>query len=93
VAEDIGATPSQVALSWVRQRSATMIPIIGARKLGQLVDNLGCVDVVLTGEQQARLDEASKIELGFPYDFIRGGRSSFMGPVFEQVDDHRNTVV
>ena len=93
VAEDIGATPSQVALSWVRQRSATMIPIIGARKLGQLVDNLGCVDVVLTGEQQARLDEASKIELGFPYDFIRGGRSSFMGPVSEQVDDHRNTVV
>ena len=93
VAEEIGATASQVALSWVRQRSATMIPIIGARKQSQLVDNVGCVDVVLSDEQVARLDEASKIELGFPYDFIKGGRSSFMGPISDQVDDHRGSVV
>jgi aryl-alcohol dehydrogenase-like predicted oxidoreductase len=93
VAKEIGATPSQVALSWVRQRSATMIPVIGARKVSQLVDNLGCVDVALTPQHQARLDEASRIDLGFPYDFIRGGRSSFMGPVSELIDDHRHTVV
>ena len=36
---------------------------------------------------------ASAIELGFPYDFIRGGRESFMGAVSDQVDDHRRTVV
>jgi aryl-alcohol dehydrogenase-like predicted oxidoreductase len=93
VATEVGATASQVALSWVRQRSATMIPIVGARKVSQLRDNLGCVDVVLTPEQRARLDEASAIELGFPYDFIRGGRSSFLGEVTERVDDHRGTVV
>ena len=93
VAEELGATPSQVALSWVRQQSATMIPIIGARKVSQLRDNLGCVDVILSREQEGRLDSASKIEHGFPYDFIRGGRSSFMGPISGQVDDHRRTVV
>ena len=93
VAKDAGATPSQVALSWVRQRSATTIPVVGARKVSQLRDNLGCVDVTLTDEQRARLDEASAIELGFPYDFIRGGRSSWLGQVIERVDDHRATVV
>jgi aryl-alcohol dehydrogenase-like predicted oxidoreductase len=93
VAEEIGATPSQVALSWVRQRTPTMIPIVGARKASQLRDNLGCVDVTLTPDQQGRLDEASAIELGFPYDFIRGGRSSFLGEATERVDDHRGTVV
>ncbi len=93
VAKEIGASPSQVALTWVRHRSATMIPIIGARKVGQLRDNLGCVGVALSPEQRDRLDAASAIELGFPYDFIRGGRSSFMGPVTDLVDDHRGTVV
>ena len=39
------------------------------------------------------LAEASAIELGFPYDFIRGGRSSFLGAVTELIDDHRGTVV
>ncbi len=93
VAEEMGASASQVALSWVRQQSPTMIPVIGARKASQLVDNLGCVDVVLGAEHLERLDAVSKIELGFPYDFIRGGRSSFMGQVAEQIDDHRHTVV
>ena len=93
VAAEVGASPSQVALTWVRHRSATMIPVVGARKVSQLKDNLACVDVELSAEQQDRLDAASAIELGFPYDFIRGGRSAFMGPVTEQVDDHRHTVI
>lgn len=93
VAEEIGASPSQVALRWVQQRAATMIPIVGARRLSQLQDNLGCVDVDLSAAHQARLDEASAIELGFPYDFIRGGRRSFLGEVTDLVDDHRGTVV
>jgi aryl-alcohol dehydrogenase-like predicted oxidoreductase len=93
VAGEIGATPSQVALAWVRSRSATMIPLIGARKLHQLQDNLGCLDVVLPAEHRDRLDQASRIERGFPYDFIRDGRQSFMGTISDQVDDHRRTAV
>jgi len=93
VAGELGATPSQVALSWVRQQSPTMIPIVGARKLSQLEDNLGCLDVELSPAQLGRLDEASRLERGFPYDFITGGRPSFMGEITDQVDDHRNTQV
>ena len=93
VAKDIGATPSQVALSWVRQQAPLMIPVIGSRKNSQLVDNLGCVDVTLAAEQLDTLNEISTIELGFPYDFIKGGRTSWFGDVVEQVDDHRNTAV
>ena len=93
VAAEVGATPSQVALTWVRSRAATVIPLIGARKLAQLQDNLGCLDVELTAEHRERLDTASAIELGFPYDFIRDGRQSFMGAISDQIDDHRHTVV
>lgn len=93
VAGEIGCSPSQVALSWVQAQSPTMIPLIGSRKPSQLVDNLGCVDVTLSPEHLARLDEVSKIELGFPYDFIKGGRKTWLGDVVDQVDDHRGTVV
>lgn len=45
-------------------------PILGARTLQQLEDNLGCLDFVLTPEQMQQLDAIGKIELGFPHDFI-----------------------
>ncbi|MGI8983807.1 MAG: aldo/keto reductase [Acidimicrobiales bacterium] len=93
VAKEIGCSPSQVALRWVSQQSPTMIPLIGCRKLSQLVDNVGAVDITLDAEHVERLDQVSAIELGFPYDFIKGGRRSWLGDVVDQVDDHRNTVV
>lgn len=93
VAAEVGVTASQVALSWVRQQSPMMIPVLGARKASQLADNLGCVDVVLSPEHLDRLDAVSKIVLGFPYDFIKGGRSSFMGEIADRIDDHRHTAV
>jgi aryl-alcohol dehydrogenase-like predicted oxidoreductase len=93
VAGELGATASQVALAWVRQQSPTMIPIIGARKLSQLQDNLACLDVELGPTQLERLDRVSALERGFPYDFITGGRPSFMGQITDQVDDHRHTAV
>jgi diketogulonate reductase-like aldo/keto reductase len=44
-----------------------VIPIIGARKLSQLQDNLASFDLVLSAEQIKALDEASQIDPGFPY--------------------------
>jgi diketogulonate reductase-like aldo/keto reductase len=41
--------------------------MIGARKLSQLQDNLASFDVALSADQLKTLDEASAIELGFPY--------------------------
>ena len=73
IAKEITKTPSQVALNWIRQRQkdkAVMIPIVGARTEVQVKDNLGCLDFELTRDQLKRLDEKSKIQLGFPHDFM-----------------------
>ncbi|MCU0646969.1 MAG: aldo/keto reductase [Gemmatimonadaceae bacterium] len=70
LAREIGRTPAQVALTWLRHRDYTSIPILGARTLAQLEDAVGCVDLVLTAEQRSRLDAASAITLGFPHDFL-----------------------
>jgi diketogulonate reductase-like aldo/keto reductase len=45
-----------------------VIPIIGARKLTQFQDNLASFDVALSPDQSRTLDEASVIEIGFPYE-------------------------
>ena len=70
LAREMGASPAQVALAWLRYRPVPVIPIIGARKLTQLQDNIGSLGVVLSPEQLARLDEASAVPLGFPHDFL-----------------------
>jgi diketogulonate reductase-like aldo/keto reductase len=44
-----------------------VIPILGARKVSQLQDNLASLDLNLSAEQVKSLEEASSIELGFPY--------------------------
>jgi aryl-alcohol dehydrogenase-like predicted oxidoreductase len=70
VAAEIGTTPAQVALAWTLLNPAVTAPIIGARTLKQLEDNLGALDVRLTDAQRARLERASAVELGFPHDFM-----------------------
>ena len=69
VSDEIGRSMAQVALAWLRYRAVPVIPIIGARKLAQLQDNLASFDLTLSADQLKTLDEASRIELGFPHDF------------------------
>jgi aryl-alcohol dehydrogenase-like predicted oxidoreductase len=72
VAAEVGRSPSQVAINWVRQQDfgCPVIPIVGARSAAQLADNLGCLDFRLTGAQLDRLAAASKFQLGFPRSFL-----------------------
>ncbi len=76
LADEIGRSSSQVAISWVRQQQkrALIIPILGARTQAQLQDNLGCLDFELTSEQLKRLSDASPIDLGFPHTFLGSQR-------------------
>jgi len=69
VSDETGRSMAQVALAWLRYRPVPVIPIIGARKLSQLQDNLASFDLALSVEQLKTLNEASHIELGFPHDF------------------------
>jgi aryl-alcohol dehydrogenase-like predicted oxidoreductase len=68
VSDEIGRSMAQVALAWLRYRPVPVIPIIGARKLSQLQDNLSSSALTLSADQLKTLDEASRIELGFPHD-------------------------
>ncbi|MGW0200147.1 aldo/keto reductase [Nonomuraea sp. NPDC003201] len=70
VADSLGASSSQVAIAWTRARSRAVLPIVGARTVEQLADNLGVVDVDLPEDAVRRLDEATGFTLGFPADFI-----------------------
>ncbi|MBL4678695.1 MAG: aldo/keto reductase [Mucilaginibacter sp.] len=70
IAQELGASESHVALQWTMSKGFQCIPIVGATKVDQLKDNLKTVNVVLSPEHIAKLDEASKIELGFPGDFF-----------------------
>ncbi|WP_348535993.1 aldo/keto reductase [Labrys sp. LIt4] len=70
VAGETGHTPSQVALAWTLINPAVASPLIGARTLAQLEDNLGALEVTFSDEQRSRLEAASAIELGFPHDFL-----------------------
>jgi aryl-alcohol dehydrogenase-like predicted oxidoreductase len=72
VAAEHGCSPSRVAIAWTLTNPAVTAPIIGARTLAQLEDNLGALDVELTESQLAALDKASAVELGFPHSFLAG---------------------
>ena len=90
-AKQVGCTPSQVALAWLRTRPGSIIPILGARRLDQMRDNLGCLDVTLPEDYLRRLDEASRIDLGFPHDFYADPvrRDRLFGGLYSRMADHR----
>jgi aryl-alcohol dehydrogenase-like predicted oxidoreductase len=95
VAQEMGVTTSQVAIAWVLaeqdQYHAPFIPIIGARNVAQLNDNLNAVNVKLAGEQLKRLNDATSIEPGFPHDYLAGSdiRMFMFGGMYEKILNHR----
>src|ERR1700730_4623107 len=83
VSEQVNRSMAQVALAWLRYRTVPVIPIIGARKVSQLQDNLASLDLELSAAQLKSLDAASQIELGFPQalyekEMVRAIRSGGM---------------
>jgi aryl-alcohol dehydrogenase-like predicted oxidoreductase len=71
VAAEIGKTPAQVALNWVAHRPGVTAPIIGARNVKQLDDNLAAVGWQLEKPQRDALAWASAFRLGYPHEFIQ----------------------
>jgi aryl-alcohol dehydrogenase-like predicted oxidoreductase len=90
VAKEIGCTASQVAIAWLRQQLGVIIPLLGARTAAQLEDNLGALNVILSDEHLTRLDEVSKIELGFPHEFLHSENilDIVFGGTYHQIDNH-----
>ena len=69
VAKELGASPSQVALRWLLTRPRVSAPIIGARKLTQLQNNLECLSIELSAEHLQRLNTSSRPKPIFPNNF------------------------
>ncbi|KAF9366666.1 hypothetical protein BGX34_011061 [Mortierella sp. NVP85] len=72
IAQECSRTPAQVAVNWILQKPGITSPLIGARTLEQLQDNLNALEFTLSQEQMARLDHVSNpIEWPFPQDVVR----------------------
>ncbi len=70
IAGEAGRTPAQTALNWLIQQPGVTAPIIGARTLAQLEDNLGAVGWSLGTDQIQRLNAISGNPLPYPQSFI-----------------------
>jgi aryl-alcohol dehydrogenase-like predicted oxidoreductase len=95
IAKETGATPSQIAIAWLRAKAASsstaLIPIIGPRTKAQLDDVLGALNVALSAEQVQRLNDVSAVPLGFPHQIpttertrnrITGGKADLIDPPY-----------
>ncbi len=78
VATELDKSPAQVALAWTLLNPAVTSPLIGARTLAQLEDNLGALEIDFSVEQIARLDQVSAVEPCFPHYMIEGDLSRGM---------------
>lgn len=68
IADDVGCSSAQLALAWIMQRAdqPVNIPVIGARSLAQLNDNLGALDIELSRETIERLDAIAPLTPEYP---------------------------
>jgi aryl-alcohol dehydrogenase-like predicted oxidoreductase len=91
VGEEVGATPAQVAIAWIRAQPWHTVPILGARSEGQLRENLGALEVELGAEHLERLATAGGFSAGFPRDFLESDdvRGLIFGDTFDLIDDPR----
>ena len=62
IAEEVGATPAQVALAWLRQRAEALgvasVPIPGTRRAARVDENAASLSVNLNPDQMVALDAA-----------------------------------
>jgi aryl-alcohol dehydrogenase-like predicted oxidoreductase len=89
IASEVGCTPAQVALNWLRHRGA--VPVFGATSAEQVLENVACFDSPLSDEQVAKLTTISAPRLGFPHDFLRSGivKKLMFGEHVDRIDSDR----
>ena len=71
VANELGRSPAQVAINWLAIQPGVTSPILGARTLDQLVQNLAAFDFSIPAELRQKLDEVSAVPLVQPYSLFK----------------------
>jgi len=83
IAKEVDRSPTEVAIAWMlhkaRLSTTALIPVLGPRTYEQLAGNLSALEVTLSLEQIARLDEKSEIALGTPHEQIHGSAAAIAG--------------
>ena len=74
ISEETGKSYAQISLNWLLRQPAVTAPIIGARTIEQLEDNLGASGWELDEQQVDELSEAGALEDVYPYRFIRNAQ-------------------
>lgn len=83
IAKAHDSTPARVALSWVQGQPGVTSTIIGARRLTQLEDNVKAIELSLSAEERAKLNELTTPVFGFPQS---------MQPMFPAIHNGGTTV-
>ena len=93
VADEIGCQPAQVAQRWMQHQGDHIIPILGVRRIHHMEAALSSLDVSLSDEQLQRLDEASRVDMGFPHDFLAEDRmrAFYLGEHRNNIYNHRRS--
>lgn len=84
ISGETGIPAGQIAIAWVLAKGK--LPIIGPRTPEQLADNLSSLELSLSADQIQRLDEASAIVMGFPFDVVAGSAGNLAGGKAELTD-------
>ncbi len=90
ISQELNVPAAHVALKWTTLQGFSSIPIVGATKISQVEENLKALDVTLTNTHLKKLDEVSKIELGFPGDFFKeeGVKNVTYGGFYDKIEQH-----
>jgi aryl-alcohol dehydrogenase-like predicted oxidoreductase len=71
IAAEHGTTAAAVSLAWVLSKPIVTSAIFGARDLAQLEANVKAAELSLSAEQLQRLDDASAVDPGYSYNFMK----------------------
>jgi len=88
VAEMVESTPARVALAWLRQQRPEIIPVLGARRAGQMTDLLGCLQLTLDVEHLTLLDDVTRPAEPFPHHFLNSAmtKATVYGDLIERME-------
>ena len=91
IADELQTTSAAVSLAWLRSRPGTVVPIVGARRVEHLENNLAALDLTLTPEHLAKLDEVSTPSLNYPAD-LNGELRAMLQFAGTTVDGETSTI-
>ena len=91
IADELDVDASNVALKWLMQQQVSCIPIVGATKPEQVLENLKCADLTLSPEHMQRLDKVSSYELGWPAAFFEeeAVKKNVYGGFYDKIEHRR----